>query len=248
LSESLKSGIERPTYWKTLFQSLKEHHTIPEEEIFGRHSRLPLLREPGFHYTVFPNIPQSFMFYGYFQSYKYFLMEYPEILKMLNWKTMKEEVLQEAMIDFKKTISLHFRLGDYKEKQQYHPVMPLEYYINAIQSIESHTETNEWTYLCFYEEDDTEIVEEKIHQLQERFPHSKFESIDHRFEDWKQLLIMSECSHNIIANSSYSWWGGFLNENPKKKVCYPSIWFGPAMKITHTRDLFPEDWIKINIE
>jgi len=250
LSDSLKTGIERPTYWNTLYRRLKDHHTIPEEELYGRPNRLPLLREPGFHYTSFPNIPQSFMFYGYFQSHKYFLMEYPEILKMLDLQTIKEEVLETiriGTIDFKNTISLHFRVGDYQEKQQFHPVMPLEYYIESIRFLESETGKTDWTYLYFYEEDDQDIIDDKTARLQETFPHAKFQSINHQFEDWEQLLIMSSCTHNIIANSSYSWWGGFLNENPKKKVCYPGVWFGPSMKITHTRDLFPEDWIRIEL-
>ena len=64
-------------------------------------------------------------------------------------------------------------------------------------------------------------------------------------EDWKQLLLMSACGNNIIANSSFSWWGAYLNTNPTKIVCYPEIWFGP--KVTHdTRDLFPESWTKIS--
>ena len=57
---------------------------------------------------------------------------------------------------------------------------------------------------------------------------------------------MSCCNHNIIANSSFSWWGAYLNDNKKKIVCYPSIWFGEL--INHdTRDLFPENWNKINL-
>jgi hypothetical protein len=63
-------------------------------------------------------------------------------------------------------------------------------------------------------------------------------------EDWEQLLMMSSCGHNIIANSTFSWWGAYLNSNPDKIVCYPETWFGP--KAQHdTLDLFPEDWIKV---
>jgi hypothetical protein len=59
------------------------------------------------------------------------------------------------------------------------------------------------------------------------------------------MLLMSVCDHNIIANSTFSWWGAYLNQNPSKIVCYPGTWFGPALK-HDTRDLFPTDWVKMN--
>jgi hypothetical protein len=63
-------------------------------------------------------------------------------------------------------------------------------------------------------------------------------------EDWEQMLLMSLCNHNIIANSTFSWWGAYLNDNPGKIVCYPEHWFMPEVKKDVT-DLFEEDWIKI---
>jgi hypothetical protein len=58
---------------------------------------------------------------------------------------------------------------------------------------------------------------------------------------------MSMCNHNIIANSSFSWWAAFLNDNSNKEIFYPSKWFG--LDLTHdTGDLFPKKWTKILIE
>ena len=55
---------------------------------------------------------------------------------------------------------------------------------------------------------------------------------------------MSCCTHNIIANSTFSWWSGYLNENKEKIICYPNTWFGPELT-KDTRDLFPNEWVKI---
>ena len=60
---------------------------------------------------------------------------------------------------------------------------------------------------------------------------------------------MSNCEHNIIANSSFSWWGAYFNTNKdqynERRVLYPEIWFGPTAN-NNTKDLCPPDWVKIN--
>lgn len=61
------------------------------------------------------------------------------------------------------------------------------------------------------------------------------------------MLIISLCECNVIANSTFSWWGAYFNTNNDKIVCYPNIWFGNACKDKNNiQDLFPENWIKIS--
>ena len=67
-------------------------------------------------------------------------------------------------------------------------------------------------------------------------------------EDWAQMLLMSGCDHNIIANSSFSWWSAYLNQNKNKVVCYPDKWFGPAMGNKIMGDLFPANWNRVTTD
>mgnify|MGYP003653088547 CR=1 FL=1 len=61
-------------------------------------------------------------------------------------------------------------------------------------------------------------------------------------KDYLEMFLMSYCSSNIIANSTFSWWGAWLNKNPLKKVVAPSNWFGPLSDLD-TEDLLPDEWI-----
>ena len=66
------------------------------------------------------------------------------------------------------------------------------------------------------------------HFLKQKFK-NKFISITTDITDWEKLLCMSCCNHNIIANSSFSWWGAYFNKNTEKKIYYPSQWFGKKL-------------------
>ena len=80
--------------------------------------------------------------------------------------------------------------------------------------------------------------------LKVRGVNCEFIKVSDEYHDWEQLLIMSVCDHNIIANSSYSWWGAYLNENKNKTVMYPEKWFGKKMQQHNLCDLFPLTWNK----
>jgi len=242
----------RYTFWNNIFKKLQPAliNTLP----YG----MALIREPHFKYTELPIAglikTQNICIYGYFQSYKYFDSNYYTIYNLLNIDELNREVLKKleknpdnysfTKNDLSSSISMHFRLGDYKNLTHFHPIMPCDYYIKSLKYIlEKYTPK---TVLYFCEEEDIKTVEETVQKCKYQFPRLEFIRVSNEFADWEQLLLMSNCNHHIIANSSFSWWGayiGFKKNNQNKLICYPSLWF------THnenTDDLFPPKWIRIN--
>jgi hypothetical protein len=140
---------------------------------------------------------------------------------------------------------MHFRLGDYKKYIDCHPIMPYEYYKLSLQYIINTSNEKIKHILYFCEEEDIDTVLITIYKLKEEYPELIFERASTNLNDWEQMMTMSCCSHNIIANSSYSWWSAYFNTNKNKIVCYPSVWFGPTVN-HNVKDLFPPNWTKIH--
>ena len=231
----------RHPYWSSFLVNLK-NFTINQIPNFS------ILREKGFEYEKLPELVHNndAILHGYFQSYKYFNNEFDSICRLIALNKQKEQLVVDYPNDYSNTISMHFRLGDYKSLQNFHPVLPFEYYKNALKFVSNSTQRTDWTVLYFCEKDDNEEVFTTINGLQLEFPKMKFIKQDDGLEDWKQMLMMSNCAYNIIANSTFSWWGAYFNTMPSKIVCYPELWFGPAIKEkNNTKDLFPNSWIKI---
>ena len=241
----------RSTYWETFLLKLKP---------FTRNMfpKFKVIKEKDFTYNDIELSEiknQDVLLYGYFQSYKYFQNEFNTICKLINLAEMKNNLFQnksECMYTsgfLYNTISMHFRLGDYKKLQDYHPLMTYEYYEKALDYIivkltQSKKIIN---VLYFCEEEDIVDVLEMIDRMKEKFPTINFLRCSNDLEDWEQMLLMSVCKNNIIANSSFSWWGAYFNLSQDKIVCYPSKWFGPSLD-HDTKDMCPDEWVKIEID
>ncbi len=139
---------------------------------------------------------------------------------------------------------MHFRLGDYVALQDYHPVLSVKYFAEALKHISDKLLVEKIRVVYFNEKDDQNTVNVSITVLSRMFPNVEFVRADVE-EDWEQMLLMSLCTHNIIANSSFSWWGAYFNLNPDKIVCYPSTWFGAKCADKDTRDLCPAAWHRV---
>jgi len=236
----------RYTFWESFFSNLKPF-LINELPL-----NIEVVRENGFPYNIIPIsklIKKDVMLYGYFQSYKYFHDNYNVICRIIGLEKMKDQLLQKtnATKDYLvNTISMHFRIGDYKKIQQFHPLATYSFYERALTYIQCSNLNQSFNIMYFCEDVDIEDVLIIINKLSIKFPDYSFIRGTNSLEDWEQMLLMSCCHHNIIANSSFSWWSAYFNSNPNKIVCYPSVWFGEIAN-NDTRDLCPPEWVKIQV-
>ena len=263
--------VRNNTYWNSFLKSLNRHATIVDI----KNVKLPLYKEKDFKYDkiqISPDIIKKtggVMLYGYYQSYKYFDKYYSTISQYINLNESIQAIRNTFYKKYenKNVVSMHFRLGDYKKLQHCHPILGVEYYINSINSIKSilnssqtqatiaNSSNTKWTILYFCEDADRIEVETKITKIKTKCMESEspleleFERANPKsnIQDWQELLLMSCCQHNIIANSSFSWWAAYFNTNPHKIVCYPETWFGPQLSQHDTKDLFPSSWNKISL-
>ena len=267
-------GHPRYTHWQTILSGLRQYLTPSNDVTDKMFQSLPRWDEIGFPYRPTPTetvkYTKPLRLHGYFQSELYFKDKYDEICRMIHLPEQQNAIKQmytneEWSCNYRgspnKTrtlVSVHFRIGDSVQNLHIHPVMAVEYYYRAISYIVAGAGDRDFTFLVFYEPCDKAIVEKNVAELQERCrvlfrsdsdsdsdrDRVKFIFVRDTIPDWQQMLLMSVCDHNIIPNSTFSWWGAYFNTNPEKIICYPSIWFGPG--VSHdTRDLCPKSWTKI---
>lgn len=177
---------------------------------------------------------------GFFQSEKYFNDYSSEIRSDFKFKNPPQGLNLELFnkIQSLNAISVHVRRGDYvnnPETLKSHGICGLDYYQNAVELIVSKVEKPYF----FLFSDEPEWVQQnlKLDYPCEVISHNKGES---SFED---MRLMSVCKHNIVANSSFSWWGAWLNNNFNKTIIAPKSWFiNPDWD---SKDIIPDSWIKI---
>lgn len=254
-TDYLTTGMQRPTYWNNFLQRLLPFTSNNPINTYSNNTLYAFqkLHEIGFTYNHLPHVPnkQEIILYGYFQSYKYFQHNLQALYSMIELEKQQNDVRLEYLSGYSSsvvTVSMHFRIGDYQYIQHSHPLLPYQYYENSLIYLTIKLQNPHIHVLWFCEEQDKPIVDKIIAHLKHKFGSIQFDNVDSSIPDWKQLLIMSCCNHNIIANSSFSWWGAFMNNNKDKYVCYPYKWFGPALQHNSTVDLFLPTWSKIQYE
>lgn len=247
---------KRPTYWETFLSALKPFTTFNSKYNLTNEqlNAIPMVGWTQHHYMELPQYPklQITRLLGYFQSYKYFDEYRDTIFRMIRLSNMQSDIRNEYFTYFSSassdmpTISMHFRYGDYVQLQQYHNLLPYQYYLNSLKHMVA-VYGPKIRVLYFCEKNDNATIFGFIQRLQESYPDIVFVKVDDAIVDWKQMLIMSCCDSHIIANSTYSWWGAYFNTSEKKQVCYPSKWFGPANAGNKVNDMFLPSWTRIDI-
>lgn len=169
---------------------------------------------------------------GWFQSEKYFcdirdilLKEFVPKERIVFPKHILRKILE------KNSVSVHIRRGDYKSCNM---VLDDSYYCAAMDVITARINNPVWI-----------VFSDEICYVKENYPFKGeviFIDDAYGLKDYEQMLLMSKCRHNIIANSTFSWWGAWLNQNENKCVVAPMKW------ISSQKNIVPSDWIKVRCE
>lgn len=225
-------------------QTIKNPYGIISKAI--RFFRFKILREFNLDYSskIFNSRRDNHYFTGFFQSEKYFfeikniiLCEFT-LIEPLKQETLEvlakiEEVVESGLVP----VSLHIRRGDYvsnAKTNMVHGVCDLEYYDRAIETI-----TNGYPEASFFVfSDDIEWARANLHSS---YPMLFVSNRD--IPDFEELHLMSVCKHHIIANSSFGWWGAWLDKNEDKIVIAPKRWTN-EFPDNHP-NIIPSSWIRL---
>lgn len=183
-------------------------------------------------------VASSARFTGYWQSDRYFESIAPLIKQRFSFR---EDLLSASTRIIRKemnkgAVSVHIRRGDYLAdsiSKNYGEICTLDYYQKAIDYIKTRTVNP-----VFY------IFSNDIEWCKKHLPddiHILYVECNQRGNSWQDMFLMTCCHHNIVANSSFSWWGAYLNAHPDKIVIAPKTW----VNTTPAPDATPKDWIRL---
>jgi hypothetical protein len=187
------------------------------------------------------DISDNIFIRGFWQSEKYFLEYRNTILQEFSFKSKLSEknLATKKIIQSGTSVSIHVRRGDYisnPSANKVHGVLNENYYKRAIDKLDI-----DGALFVFFSDDANWV---KNHLAPIILNGDNFIVVDHNHasESYNDMRLMSLCKHNIIANSSFSWWGAWLNTNPNKIVIAPKNWFSIEK---NTSDLIPQSWVQV---
>lgn len=189
---------------------------------------------------VFTDIRNLYLI-GYWQTERYFCSIRDEILKAFAFPSFTSNSQNDTLskeLQQRRSVAVHIRRGDYLKISNTSGICTIDYYKKAIAYMQGGASPELFT-----------IFSDDINWCMEQFG-AIIGNADIRFVNWnkgkesfRDMQLMSLCKHNIIANSSFSWWGAWLNQNPDKIVIAPSRW----MNSEGWSEIIPEDWITIKV-
>lgn len=174
---------------------------------------------------------------GYWQNERYFKNIRNKVLATFCPITVSEKNIEYGkLLKNKKSVSIHVRRGDYINNTLYGNICTKDYYLKAIERIK---EIKEIDTFCVFSNDIMWCKENLSSFLNEC--NVIYVDWNHGKNSYQDIYLMSQCNNNIIANSSFSWWGAWLNQNIDKTVICPKKW----NNIPNSLFEMPDDWIKI---
>ena len=204
-----------------------------------------------FYQEFFDNCPDNVNLHDYFQTEKYFKNVEDIIRSDFTFKKEVRDTCKEFLDSIEgDKIFMHVRRGDYVNHPDQHPPLPITYYEEAYKNFDNPT------VLVF--SDDLEWVKQQKFFQGDNFLISEFNlRYDHLSDNidgqgnslipFYDLYMMTQCNGAVIANSSMSWWGAWLQENTTLPIVAPTPWFGTtALQNIDPKDLVPNDWIKLS--
>ncbi len=205
------------------------------------HTQGTLYKESGFEYNPLLKDMHNTYFQGFWQSWKYFQDVEQELRNQFTFKTLlspENTICANAMATCE-SVAIHVRRGDYTKPRRWKEIgsiCSLDYYNWAIAHIREQLKENVHFFIF---SDDMEWVKNNL-----PLENATYVSWNNGAESYNDMRLMSLCKHNIIANSSFSWWGAYLNANPDKIVIAPAKWY----RSTPTPHLIPQGWIQLPID
>lgn len=183
-----------------------------------------------FEYSNYVPSENSFYIDGFFQSEKYFSINRQKIVEFLKPNETINNLLitkYNEIID-SNSVSVHVRRGDYLRFTNHHPVQKIEYYLNGLETI------NDYETIVVFSDD--------IEWCKNNLLFDKKTFFIENEKDYIELFLMTKCKSNIISNSSFSWWGAWLNQENNNKVIAPKNWFGNDLNHLKTHDIYAQNW------
>ncbi len=190
-----------------------------------------IVKETQYAYKPIPYIDGS-LIEGFYQSEKFFEKDKVGVQQLFEIDEESKRILFEKYghILEGEITSVNVRRGDYINELDNHPIISMSYFRKAIKMI-----GREKRFL---------IVSDDIDWCKTQFKGKNFFFVDKQ-KPILDIYIQTLCTNNIISNSTFGWWGAWLNKNPNKIVICPTPWFGVAKQHNDTSDLIPEGWIKL---
>jgi hypothetical protein len=188
-------------------------------------------------HSILKNTPDNVYYDGYWQSYEYVDSVRETLLNEIKVSEIFYENYRSLLNEFESfdSVAIHIRRGDYiniKVNAKLFEVCDMDYYDKAIKLIKSTLPNAK-----FY------IFTQDLEWAKENFSLDKFKIVEGN-SAIDDMMLMSFCKHNIIANSTFSWWSAWLNRNPNKLIISPLKWYKGKMNI-QTINLIPTNWIRI---